>query len=146
MVRELAPSRSVSDPDEGERAVRDFLHAKVKMAELKQVQDELRPLIIEHLEKSVDPDAEGHRVLSFDEKIEGFAALQYQRRVKRLTDLDAAMRILDDAGLTESCIRYEPVLDEDAVMARLYTDELTESQVDEMFPQEISFALVPKKK
>ena len=146
MARELAPSRDIEELNEYERAMRVFLHAKVKIDELKAIQDEAKPLIVEYLEATVEPDDSGHRVLQFDDKIEGFAGFTRQRRVKRVTDIDKAVEILTAAGLAEDCIQYAPVVAEDAVMARLYTGDLTEEQIDEMFPQEISYALVPKKK
>ena len=37
------------------------------------------------------------------------------------------------------------VVDEDALMAALYNDELTEDEIDRMYPQKITWALVLKK-
>jgi hypothetical protein len=133
-------------PTEFDAASKEFLNIKNQMDALKKRQDELKPVIISFLEENIEADGDGHRFLTFDDKVEGFVGFQRQRRVKRTVDVDAASLILDHAGLADECIQLVPQIDEDAVMSKLYSGQLSEEDIDLMFPQEITYALVPKKR
>ena len=56
-----------------------------------------------------------------------------------------AEEIIEAKGLGDKLYKTVRVIDEDALMAALYSDELTEEEVDEMYPQNIVWALVMKK-
>ncbi len=146
MARISEPSREPAQPSEFDRASREYLHLKVKIDDLKAEQDKLKPVIAEYLDANVEPDDSGHRVFKFDEKIEGFVGLQRQRRVKRTPDVERAVEILTELGMFEECIEFKPQINEDAVWARVYEGDLTSEQVDEMFPQEVTYALVAKRR
>ena len=48
-------------------------------------------------------------------------------------------------GLADKLYKTIQIIDEDALMACLYSDELTEEEVDEMYPQNVVWALILKK-
>ena len=48
--------------------------------------------------------------------------------------------------LREQLIITKEIVDEDALMAALYNDELTEEEIEDMYPQQIIWALVLKKR
>jgi predicted RNA-binding protein associated with RNAse of E/G family len=48
-------------------------------------------------------------------------------------------------GLEDSLYKTIRVVDEDALMAALYEEVLTEEEVDEMYPPKVVWALVLKK-
>jgi hypothetical protein len=68
-----------------------------------------------------------------------------QRRVSRKIDEDKAEEIITARGMEETLYKTVRIVDEDALMAALYNDELTEAEIDEMYPQSVVWALVLKK-
>ena len=91
------------------------------------------------------PDDRGHLWLDLSGNVEGFVALQRQKRVSQSLDEQTADRILSERGIRERCIKTVEVLDEDAVMAALYEGVLSEQDIDEMFPKKVVWAFVPTK-
>ena len=83
--------------------------------------------------------------MQLDEEVDGYRALQRQRRVSQKLDPEAAETLLKAKGLDARCYQLLPVLDEDAVMSCLYEGLLTEEEVDAMFPKSIVWAFVPSK-
>jgi hypothetical protein len=138
--------RTLVTPTGIEVLATEFLSLKNQIDALKTRQDELKADIIEYIDTEIEPGADGHKVLSFPEKIEGFAAIQRQRRVKRTVNIDVSVAILEALGIADTCIRYVPELDEDAVFSNLYEGKLTEEQIDRMLPETVTFAVVPKRR
>ena len=58
---------------------------------------------------------------------------------------DKAEEIITAHGLEDSLYKTVRVVDEDALMAALYEEVLTEEEVDEMYPPKVVWALVLKK-
>ena len=56
-----------------------------------------------------------------------------------------ADNIIMSKGLADKLYKTIQIIDEDALMACLYSDELTEEEVDEMYPQNVVWALILKK-
>ena len=56
--------------------------------------------------------------------------------------MDVAEKILAEKGLTERCVKLVPTLDEAEIMASFYRDELTEADIDAMFPSKVSYAFI----
>ena len=54
--------------------------------------------------------------------------------------------IIVEKGMEEQLYKTIRVVDEDALMAALYNDELTEAEIDLMYPQKIVWALVMNKR
>ena len=145
MARQAEAVRDV-EVDPGEQALHEYLSLKTEADALTARMKELKDDVVSYIESHTEPDDSGHRLIAFDEPIAGFAGFQHQRRVKRTPDLDAAVQLLDGLGLTERCIKLVPTINEDEVMGALYEDLITEEQVDAMYPQTITYALVPKRK
>lgn len=133
------------DPNGLLSLVREYSGARAQTTLLSAREGELKRRLSTIVEEYGEADEKGHLWLQLPESAGGYISLQRQRRVSRALDEDKAERILAAAGITEQCYRMEPVLDQDAVMAALYEGTLTEAQIDEMWPQKISYAFVPVK-
>ena len=94
------------------------------------------------VEELGEVDGRGHRVLELPHEVAGVAKLTQQRRVSKTLDMDAAEKILEDKGLLDECVEYVPVINEEAVMAAFYKKQLTEEDIDAMFPAKVSYAFL----
>jgi hypothetical protein len=56
------------------------------------------------------------------------------------------MKSSTEKGMEDQLYKTIRVVDEDALMAALYNDELTEAEIDLMYPQKIVWALVMNKR
>ena len=90
-------------------------------------------------------DDRGHLWLDLTNEVDGYTALQRQKRVSQSLDEEQAERILTERGIRDRCLKTVEILDEDAVMACLYEGVLSEEDVDMMFPKKIVWAFVPVK-
>lgn len=106
------------------------------------IRDELAPII----EQEDHKDDKGNFRIDLPEPVDGYVALQRQRRVSQKLDIEAAEELLSQRQLKDRCYKMVPVLDEDEVMACLYEDLLSPEDVDTMFPKTITYAFVPTKK
>jgi len=93
-----------------------------------------------------EPDDKGNIILELPLEVEGFITVMKQRRVSRKINDEAAIEIIAAKGLEDKLYKTIRVVDEDELMAALYNDELTEEEVDEMYPMSIVWALVLGKK
>lgn len=123
--------------------VREYSGVRQQGDLIKAREAELKKRLSSIVEEFGEADEKGHLWLPLAESTGGYVSLQRQRRVSRTLDGEKAARILAGAGISDKCYRMEPVLDQDAVMAALYEGELTDDQIDEMWPQKISYAFVP---
>jgi hypothetical protein len=90
-------------------------------------------------------DDKGNFILELPEEVDGFHSLIKQRRVTRKIDELKAEEVITAHGMEDTLYKTIRVVDEDALMAALYNEELTEAEIDEMYPQNVVWALVLKK-
>lgn len=133
--------------DENDLVVRAKKYAflKAQIDFLEKEQKELRAKLFENLEIDGEEDDKGNIVLELPEEVDGYVAVIKQRRVSRKIDETRAEEIITEKGMEDTLYKTIRVVDEDALMAALYNDELTEEQIDEMYPQSVTWALVLKK-
>lgn len=124
----------------------EYALTKKKIESLEKRQKELRESLFAHIEENGEQDDKGNLILELPEEIEEFVALTKQRRVTRKIDEDVAFDIIEEKGLRDKLIKIVEVIDEDALMAALYNDELTEEEIDEMYPQSVVWALIMNKR
>ena len=125
---------------------KEYAFAKKQVEYFEKKLKDLKQEIFEHVEERGEQDDKGNIVLELPEEIEGFVAITKQRRVSRKIDEDVAFDIIEEKGLRDKLIKIVEVIDEDALMAALYNDELTEEEIDEMYPQSVVWALVMNKR
>jgi hypothetical protein len=111
----------------------------------KKEMDKYRSRLLTALDAEGTEDENGHRFLYLEDAVGPFAGIQRQRRVSDTLDEERALAILEERGLLDTCTKMVPQIDQDAVFAALYDHELTEADIEEMFPPKITYALVAVK-
>jgi hypothetical protein len=121
-----------------------WIMAKLKMDTGKAEQADVRDQIIRAFDE-IEPDHDGHRVIVFDEPIEGYGSVAYQRRVTVVPNTERALEILEEHNLLEECTVTIRSINEEALMNAVYDGRLAESLLTEMYPQKETFAVVVKR-
>lgn len=99
-----------------------------------------------YIEDLGEANEKGSIVLPIEDERTNTRAIVKQRRVSKQFDEDTANDLLKDKGLFETCTTTITVLDQDAVMGAYYEGKLTDADIEKMFPEKISWALVLEKK
>lgn len=125
---------------------REYSFLKQQIEFLEKQQKEVRERLFATLDEVGELDDKGNVIFELPEEINGFAAVVKQRRVSRKIDELVAEEIITEKGMEDQLYKTIRVVDEDALMAALYNDELTEAEIDLMYPQKIVWALVMNKR
>lgn len=120
--------------------VRQFIMLRDQIDLLTKRQSEIKKRLTDSLSE-MPADENGHRTLQFNDDSSGFKATR-QRRVSKPLDMDTAETILTAKGIKNTCIKMVPTLDEAAIMSAFYEGYLTEDDIDAMFPQKVTYALI----
>lgn len=132
--------------DDIQSLVRQYKGIKDEQAMFAEREKELKARITKILEESGEVDDRGSKRLEVDDDVSGIASITWQRRVSKNLDMETADKILTNKGLESRCIVMVPAIDEQEIMAAFYEDLLTESDVDAMYPEKVTWALVMSKK
>lgn len=124
--------------------VREYKYLKDQIETLTKRQKEIRDDLMSIVEAEGYIDDQGHCWYELDEPVDGVAALQRQRRVSRSLDEDAAEDILKGASLWDRCTEVKRIINQDAVYEALYDEQLTEDDIDAIFPAKTTWALFLK--
>lgn len=100
---------------------------------------ELKKRLTSDVEEFGEENDRGHIVLDVDG-----VTLTKQRKVSKNLDMDIAEQMLKKRGIYERCVKMEPVLQENEILACVYTGDLTEEDIDVMFPSKVSYAFLVK--
>ena len=133
------------DVDDFSAQTKEYNFLKKQIDYLTSQQKELREKMFATLEERGEVDDKGNIIVELENDVDGINTVMKQRRVTRKIDEQTADEIIAAKGLEEKLYKTIQVIDEDALMACLYSDELTEEEVDLMYPQQIVWALVLKK-
>lgn len=144
MARVSNSKREPKPVDEFSASVREYKSLKDQIDELTKRQKSLRDYLMDTVEQTGFEDENGNVWVELDDEIDGVVAIKRERRAKPALDEDAAAEVLSAKGLDEECYKTVRVVDEDAVMACLYDERLTEDDIDTIFPQKVTWALVLK--
>jgi hypothetical protein len=125
---------------------REYSFLKQQIDFLEKQQKEVRERLFSQLDELGEVDDKGNVIIELPEEVNGFGAVVKQRRVSRKIDELVADEIITEKGMEEQLYKTIRVVDEDALMAALYNDELTEAEIDLMYPQKIVWALVMNKR
>ena len=137
------PNRDLADSPLGK--FRRFAQLKVLAADLTKQADLLKKELSAWVDKAGYADDKGSKWVDFETPIEGFSALQWQRRVTPHLDAEAAETLLSERGLRGRCYKTIRVLDEAEVMTCLAEEIISDADIDVMFPPTESWAFVPTK-
>lgn len=144
MARVSNTARDFNPMDEFEASLRAYKMIKDEVDSLTKKQKDLRDYLMDTVEQTGFTDESGNVWVELDEEIDGIAAIKRERRAKPVLDEEAAERILAERGLEDECYKTIRVVDEEAVMAALMNERLTDADVDEIFPQKVTWALMLK--
>jgi hypothetical protein len=125
---------------------REYSFLKQQIDFLEKQQKEVRERLFTTLDEMGEVDDKGNIIVELPEEVNGFGAVVKQRRVSRKIDELVADKIISEKNMEEQLYKTIQVVDEDALMAALYNDELTEAEIDLMYPQKIVWALVMNKR
>jgi hypothetical protein len=145
MARVKKDEPRFSDENDLIARTKKYAFLKSQLDYFEKEQKALRALLFETLDEIGEEDDKGNVIIELPEEVEGYSSVVKQRRVSRKIDEALAEEIIIKHGLEDVLYKTIRVVDEDALMAALYEDVLTEEEVDEMYPQSITWALVLKK-
>jgi hypothetical protein len=128
------------------REVQQYVTLKDEAESINDRVTTIKKRLISYAEDLGTPNEKGSLVLPVGDERTGTTAVVKQRRVSKQFDEDTANKILADRGLAEACLKTITVLDEDAVMGAYYEGKLTDSDIEQMFPEKVTWALVLEKK
>jgi uncharacterized protein (DUF1810 family) len=144
------PIHNDSAPDENlealKKEVQQYVFLKDEVTNLETRVGQIKKRIIGAVEQLGEANDKGSLVLPINDEKSGTANVVKQRRVSKQFDEDTANKILSDKGLFESCTETITVLDQDAVMAAYYNGLLTDEDIEVMFPEKVTWALILEKK
>ena len=122
-----------------------YAFLKSQLDYLEKEQKALREELFAVLDGEGEVDDKGNVMIQLPQEVDGFNSIIKQRRVTRKVDELKAEEIIAAHGLEDTLYKTVRMVDEDALMAALYEEVLTEEEVDEMYPPKIVWALVLKK-
>lgn len=122
-----------------------YAFLKSQLDYLEKEQKALREELFEVLDGEGEVDDKGNVIIQLPQEVDGFNSIIKQRRVTRKVDELKAEEVITAHGLEDTLYKTIRIVDEDALMAALYEEVLTEAEVDEMYPPKIVWALVLKK-
>ena len=117
---------------------KQYLALKEQISFLQDRQKEIKSRLSDAVKEIGEVDGRGHITLELEDGIK----ITNQRRESRTLDEDLAKNLLKEKGIYEECIQTVEVIQEDAIMAAVYKGQLTESEVDAMFPTKVTYAFL----
>jgi hypothetical protein len=128
----------MSDMQNLTNEAKQYLALKEKIKFLSDRQSEIKRRLNEAVQELGEVDGRGHITLELDEDIK----ITNQRRVSKALNMDVADTLLAERGIKDDCIIMIPTVSEDAIMAAFYKGQLSEEDIDSMFPAKVSYAFV----
>jgi len=132
--------------DRVRKEVQQYVFLKDEVAGIETRVSDLRKRILASVEELGETNEKGSIVLPISDDVSNTANVVKQRRVSKVFDEDKANNLLAEKGLFESCTKTVVVLDQDAVMAAYYDGKLTDEDIETMFPEKVTWALILEKK
>lgn len=130
-----------ADPDDITYQISEYAKIKASIDVMDSRAKELRERIFEALDQDGYEDDKGNIQLDLEQPIDGITRLEKQRRTTRKLNEPRAEMIIDSLGIADEVYETKRVLNEDALMAAFYEDKISEEQLDEMFPVNVTWAL-----
>ena len=130
------------DIEEIKKIIQQYVSIKEQKDLLSKRETELKTTLTEAVEAAGEVDGKGHIVLEVDEPLTGTSRLVKQRKLSKPLDMDVAEKLLEEKGLMEQCTVMVRQLDQDAIMAAYYKEQLTEEDIDAMFPPKVTYAFI----
>jgi len=145
MARVKPTEPRIASEDELTTQAKEYIFSKKQIEYFESKVKTLRDKLFEKIDEVGETDTDGHVILELPDEVDGVVGFKKQRRVSRKINEAKAEEIIEAKNLGDQLYKTIRVIDEDALMAALYSDQLTEQEIDEMYPQQISWALVMDK-
>ncbi|CAB4128984.1 hypothetical protein UFOVP225_120 [uncultured Caudovirales phage] len=142
----IITNESGPDLDPIRREVQQYVTLKDEADAITERVNTIKKRLTGYIEDLGEPNEKGSIVLTVDDDRTGTRSIVKQRRVSKQFDEDKANAILQSKGVFETCTKTITVLDQDAVMAAYYEGKLTDEDIDTMFPEKVTWAIVLEKK
>lgn len=127
------------------REVQQYVALKGEIDQLTDRRDVIKKRLMAHVEQNGEANEKGSLVFDVNDEVTNTRAVVKQRRVSKVFNESAAEQILKAKGVYDSCTKTIVTLDEDAVMGAYYKGDLTDDDIDSMFPEKVIWALVLEK-
>lgn len=141
MARVSNSTRTAAPVDALVAEVAEYQVVRGQAEDLEKRKKVLRDSLMEAVKAAGEPDDKGHLWFDLGAPVNGVQNLVAERRSSPELNEDRALEILESKGLLDRCTKTVRIVDHDEVMACLYDDEITESEVDEMFDVKVTWAL-----
>jgi len=115
-----------------------------RIAELSAIQSDLKNNIREGVKELGIESDKGHIVVELNDEVSGVRHAMQQKKVSKNLDMDVAEELLKAKGLYDKCVEMVPQLNEDEIMNAYWEEQITEDDIDAMFPSKVVWALVVK--
>jgi len=138
-------SNSGPDLEPIRKEVQQYVLLKDEVTSIESRVGVLRKRLLSTIEDLGETNDKGSIVLPINDSTSNTASIIKQRRVSKVFDEDKANNLLAEKGLFDSCVKTITVLDQDAVMAAYYDGKLTDEDIETMFPEKVSWALILEK-
>jgi hypothetical protein len=125
--------------------VQQYVTLKEDVSHIEDRVATLRKRILATVEELGTPNEKGSLVLPINDVKSNTGNVVKQRRVSKVFDESKADELLKEKGLFETVTKTITVLDQDAVMAAYYDGKLTDEDIETMFPEKVSWALILEK-
>jgi hypothetical protein len=140
----VIPSEPQLNLDPIKAEVKQYVTLKDEIATMETRVKQLKTRITTAVEAMGETNDKGHIVLDLGEG-DSIKSVVKQRRVSKGFDEATANNILKARNVYDTCTKVVTVLDQDAVMAAYYDGTLTDEDIDQMFPEKVSWALILEK-
>jgi len=141
----IITNESAPDMEPIRREVQQYVSLKAEAEAITERVNTIKKRITGYIEDLGTANEKGSIVLQVNDERTGTAAVVKQRRVSKQFDEATADKILAEKGLAETCTKTITVLDEDAVMSAYYNGDLTDADIEKMFPEKVTWAIVLEK-
>jgi transcription elongation factor len=128
----------MSDKKSLTNEAKQYIDLKDQIKFLTDRQSEIKKRLNEAVQELGEVDGRGHITLELDENI----TVTNQRRVSKSLNMETADKLLEERGIKDDCIVMVPTVSEDAIMAAFYKGQLSEEDIDAMFPAKVSYAFL----
>jgi UDP-3-O-[3-hydroxymyristoyl] glucosamine N-acyltransferase len=125
--------------------VQQYVALKDDVSSIEERVAALRKRIMSAVETFGEANEKGSLVLPINDDKSNTTSIVKQRRVSKMFDESKANTVLTEKGIFEQCTKTVTVLDQDAVMAAYYDGKLTDEDIETMFPEKVSWALILEK-
>jgi len=125
--------------------VRQFVTLDSELKDIERRKKDLRNRLSEVVEEHGQPDENGHQFFDLGEAVEGYHLLKREcRRTVRL-DTEKTMALLEERGLVDAVVSWQPVIDEDALYAQVYEGTVTAEEIEALTTESVNYAFKPVK-